>query len=170
VRLSGFVKEFGEKYFTTNGVVLFCKLCEVKVMAEKRFTVQQHCNTAKHKSCVNREFVAESRQRLLFEKPHSSSSTSGSASEFSKDLCKMIVSSNIPLHKAEAASFRKSLEKYTTHPIPTESTLRKNYLASCYDDTINKIINSVEKNKIWVSIDETSDVDGRFVTNVVVGT
>jgi hypothetical protein len=27
-----------------------------------------------------------------------------------------------------------------------------------------------EKNKIWVSIDETSDVDGRFVANVVVGT
>jgi hypothetical protein len=135
--------EFGEKYFTTEGVVLFCKLCEVKVMAEKRFAVQEHCNTAKHKSRVNREFVAESRQRLLFEKPHSSSSTSGSASEFSKGLCKMMVSSNIPLPKAEPASFRKFLKKYTTHPILTESTLRKNYLASCYDDTINKIRNSV---------------------------
>jgi hypothetical protein len=82
----------------------------------------------------------------------------------------MMVSSNIPLHKVEAASFRKFLEKYTTHPIPTESALKKNYLASCYDDTINKIRNRVENNKIWVSIDETSDVDGRFVTNVVVGT
>jgi hypothetical protein len=48
--------------------------------------------------------------------------------------------------------------------------LRKNYLASCYEDTINKIRNSVGKNKIWVCIDETSDVDGRFVANVVVGT
>jgi hypothetical protein len=48
--------------------------------------------------------------------------------------------------------------------------LRKNYLASCYEDTINKIRNSVGKNKIWVSIDETSDVDGRFIANVVVGT
>jgi hypothetical protein len=63
------------------------------------------------------------------------------------------------------------LEKYTTHPIPIESTSRKNYLASCYDDAINKIINIVsEKNKIWVSTDETSDVDGRFVAKVVVGT
>ena len=62
------------------------------------------------------------------------------------------------------------MEKYTTHPIPTESTLRKNYLASCYEDTINKIRNIVGKNKIWVSTDETSDVDGRFVANVVVGT
>jgi hypothetical protein len=78
-----------------------------------------------------------------------------------------MVSSNIPLHKVEAARFRKFLEKYTTHPIPTESTLRKNYLPSCYEDTINKIRNSVGKNQIWVTIDETSDVDGRFVANVV---
>jgi hypothetical protein len=48
--------------------------------------------------------------------------------------------------------------------------LRKNCLASCYEDTINKIRNSVGKNKIWVSIDETSDIDGRFVANGVVGT
>ena len=82
----------------------------------------------------------------------------------------MMVSSNIPLHKVEADSFGKLFEKYTTHAIPTESTLRKNYLASCYEDTINKIRNSVGKNKIWVSIDQTSDVDDRFVANVVVGT
>src|SRR5215510_3994686 len=63
-KLRGFVKEFGEKYCCTDGIILFCKLCEVKVTAEKRFTVQKHCNTAKTKSCVNREFAAESRQRL----------------------------------------------------------------------------------------------------------
>ena len=64
------------------------------------------------------------------------------------------------------------MEKYTTHPILTESTLIKNYLASCYEDTINKIRNTVGKNKIWVFIDETSDIllEGRFVANVVVGT
>ena len=39
-----------------------------------------------------------------------------------------------------------------------------------YEDTINKIRNSVGKNKIWVSIDETSDADGRNVSNVVFGT
>jgi hypothetical protein len=62
----------GEKYFTIEEIILFCKLCEVKVMAEKRFAVQQHCNTAKHKISVNREFAVESRQRLLFQKSHSS--------------------------------------------------------------------------------------------------
>jgi hypothetical protein len=95
----------GEKYFTTDGIILFCKLCEVKATAEKHFTVQQLCNIAEHKSCVNREFTTESRQRLLFEKSHSSSSILGSAYEFYKDLCKMMVLSNILLHKVEATSF-----------------------------------------------------------------
>jgi len=48
--------------------------------------------------------------------------------------------------------------------------LIKNYLASCHEDTINRIRNRVGKIKPWVSIDETSDVDGRFVANGVVGT
>jgi hypothetical protein len=43
---------------------------------------------------------------LLYEKSHSSLSVLGSAYEFYKDLCKMIVSSNIPLLKVEAANFR----------------------------------------------------------------
>jgi hypothetical protein len=118
VRLHGFIKEFGEKYFTTDGIILFCKLCEVKVMAEKRFRVQQHCNTDKHKSCLNREFAAESREQFPFEKSYSCSSTLDSAYEFSKDLCKMMVLSNIPLHKVEAASFERSWKYTQLIPFP----------------------------------------------------
>ncbi|PSN38326.1 hypothetical protein C0J52_23223 [Blattella germanica] len=42
------VTEFGVSVFTTDGSVLFCKLYEVKVSAEKRFTVQQHIRREKH--------------------------------------------------------------------------------------------------------------------------
>ena len=81
----------------------------------------------------------------------------------------MMVSLNIPLHKVDTPSFRNFFEKYTTHPFPTESTLRKKYHTSCYNDTINKIRNCAGNIKIWVSIDETTDVSGTFVENVVVG-
>jgi len=37
-------------------------------------------------------------------------------------------------------------------------------------NTINKIRNYVDGKKIWVSIDETTDVTGRYVANVIVGT
>jgi hypothetical protein len=49
VKLKAFVQDFGEQYFSTDGEILFCKLCEVKVEAEKRFTVQ-HCSMTKHKN------------------------------------------------------------------------------------------------------------------------
>jgi len=51
--LSSYVKEFGEHVFRSDGKILFCKLCEVKVSASKQFLVTQHLKTAKHKHAVN---------------------------------------------------------------------------------------------------------------------
>ena len=47
-RLIGFIQQFGEKYFSTDGKPLFCKVREISVMAAKRLCVHQHCETAKH--------------------------------------------------------------------------------------------------------------------------
>ena len=165
MKLRGFVRDFGEKFFSTDGEILFCKLCEVKVSAEKRFNVQQHCNTAKHSRCVKRSAENDSRQRLLFEQTGPSSTVQS----YFKDLCEMMVSCNIPLEKLKNPRFRQFLEKYTTHPVPDESTLRKHYLSVCYDEVLNKIRVSVADQKVWVSIDETTDVDGHYVANVVGG-
>lgn len=171
-KLRKFVQEFGSKVFSTDGEILYCTLCEVKVTAGKRFNVQQHCNTSKHMKCLSRLSEMEGRQSLLLEKWSATSSSSSGNTEtgFYKDLCHMMVSSNIPLNKLQNQYFRQFLEKYTSHPIPDESTLRKNYLSKCYEDMLNKIRNSIADNKIWVSLDETTDVDGRFVANVIVGT
>jgi hypothetical protein len=122
VRLRGFFKGLVKNILLLTGK--FYSVNYVKWKSRLRNVLQ--CNNIVillNKSCVNREFNAESRQRLLFEKSHSTSSILGTAYEFSKVLCKMMVSSDIPLHKVEAASLRKFLEKYTSHPIPTESTL-----------------------------------------------
>jgi hypothetical protein len=62
------------------------------------------------------------------------------------------------------------MEKYTNSSVPTESTLRKNYLSSCYKDAVRRVRNIIGDNKIWVSIDESTDVDSRCVANVIVGT
>jgi hypothetical protein len=43
-------------------------------------------------------------------------------------------------------------------------------LSACYEDVFRRIRCSVADNKIWVSNDETTDVDGRYVSNVVIGT
>jgi hypothetical protein len=75
----------------------------------------------------------------------------------------MMVSANVPLNKVNNEQFKTFLEKYTTQLIPDESTLRKHY--ACYEDVLRKI-----RCTVWVSTDETTDVCGRYVANVVIGT
>lgn len=168
LRLRDYVKEFGEEYFSTNRKIIFCKVCKIRATSVKRFHVQQHCDTAKHKTNINRQSAHQSRQLFLLDT--AKGSTSSKSSEFSKDLCEMMVSANIPLNKVNYENFKKCMEKYTTQPIPNESTLRKNYLPSCYESALRKIKNSVGNNKIWVSIDESTDSCGRYVVNIVIGT
>jgi hypothetical protein len=61
-RLKCFVSEFGARTFSTNGKVLYCNYCEVKVKSEKRFNVTQHINTDKHKNSIKRK---EKNQNVL---------------------------------------------------------------------------------------------------------
>lgn len=67
-------------------------------------------------------------------------------------------------------TFREFLEKYTNKKIPDESTLRKNYVCQMYENTLIKIRQYIQNKNIWISIDETTDVEGRYVANVIVGT
>lgn len=47
-RLNSFVNHFGKEVFSTDGIILFCKICEVQVAADKKFTVEQHISRNKH--------------------------------------------------------------------------------------------------------------------------
>lgn len=149
--------------FSIDQTVLFCKLCEVKVSAEKRFTVLQHLKTEKHIKSVNRiDKPKKSQQLLEFNQPNKKC-------QFNKDLCEAMLFAYIPLNKVENIKFRAFLQEYTGKEIPKEATLRKGYIDDCYQDTLEKIRNYISNNKIWVSIDETTDVEGRFVANVIIG-
>lgn len=85
------------------------------------------------------------------------------------ELCQAMVSANIPLNKLSNTTFRTFLEKYTGKNIPMESTLRKGYIDDIFNTKLDKIKLEIQKNKIWVSIDETCDIEGRFIANVIVG-
>jgi hypothetical protein len=51
--------------FCTDGQIFYCKLCDVKFTAEKRFTLQQHCKTSKHVKCLSRLSTKNSRQKFV---------------------------------------------------------------------------------------------------------
>jgi len=49
------------------------------------------------------------------------------------------MSANIPLKKIKNVEFKSFLEKYTNEVIPDETTLRKNYLNNCFEETLTKM-------------------------------
>lgn len=141
--LKNYVSEFGDAIFSSDGSILFCKMCEVQVCADRRYIVTQHLKTDKHSRAVNKKNNTKSQVQQLV--------TNTKKSIFSFDLCKALMSSNIPLHKISNKHFRSFLEKYTGKEIPTVTTLRKTYVNDCYDDTMKIIRNYVTGKKIWVS-------------------
>ena len=151
--------------FSTDGSVLFCKVCNVAVAATKKFQVDQHVKTAKHikLKCIRKSAPL---QTLLSADSFKQGPT---LSEFNKNLCGAFVSAGIPLYKLKNRQLKEFLEHYTKQIVPDESTLRKNYVPIMYQQSLEEIRTKIGENYIWVALDETTDVCGRYVANFVVG-
>lgn len=161
-KLTSYISEFKEDGLSTDNKILFCNLCQCAVSSTQKFLVQQHITTSKHQA--NKQLNSKQRQLFLTQP-----TTSNVRSEFNIDLCRSLISADIPLYKLKNKAFREFLEKHTQHTIPDESTLRKTYAPTIYYETVQKIKDEIKDGLIWVSIDETTDRDGRLVGNVVVG-
>lgn len=162
-KLRQFVEEFSNNVFKTDGKVLYCIICDQPVPVTKRFQVLQHLNTNKHQKHNN--LGEKSKQTFIkntFENLNKQQS-------FAFDLCQAMLESDIPLWKLNHPSFKSFLEKYTEKSVPDQSTVRKNYVSTIYENTISRIRLEIGDGPIWVSLDETTDIDGRFVCNVVIG-
>ncbi|RLU16051.1 hypothetical protein DMN91_011809 [Ooceraea biroi] len=162
-RLSQYVREFPS--FKTDGTVLFCKICNKVVSAEKIFTVKQHLASKKHIELANKNEVTRSTQQLFGE----SSISKMNNTQFAKDLCSALISADIPLYKMRNQNFVSFLEKYTQHKVPSETTLRTNSVKDLYKATIENIKSCVKNHFLWISIDETTDATGRYVANIIIG-
>lgn len=112
--------------FTTDGSVVFCQLCDKKIVCTKKFQLQQHVDTALHGSAVKRRANENKKQLFVLD------AKSKSGNIFNEDLCSALIQANIPWNKLQIPEFKNFLEKYTGKHIPDESTLRKNYLGPCY--------------------------------------
>jgi hypothetical protein len=97
--LKKYVLEFGENVFSCDESVLFCKLCETKVNAERRYTVTHHIETAKHQRAVNRQNTTKMSISQL------QVTTFTKKSSFSKNLCKAMLSANIRCIKLITQNF-----------------------------------------------------------------
>lgn len=65
-RLLAFIDEFGKDIFSTDGTVLFCKICEVKVAADRKFTVEQHVSRIKHINGLKKKIQMKNKIQVKF--------------------------------------------------------------------------------------------------------
>lgn len=139
--MRNYVSEFGSKILSTDGFVLFCKVCELKINFEKKFNVSQHIRTEKHvKSAKHqKDQVQRKSQQLLTNQP--------TKSEFNKDLCEAMLAANTPFKKLSNATFRSFLEKYTGKSIPFKATLRKGYIDDIYNQLMYIMRIEIGKNQ-----------------------
>jgi len=82
-RLKSFVSKFGADAFPTDGKVLFCKYCVVKVGSEKRFNVTQHLNIDKHRKPI----IRKKKPRCIESQKVQQLVSNTKKSYFNKDLC-----------------------------------------------------------------------------------
>jgi hypothetical protein len=76
--------------FTTDGSIVFCQLCDKKIVCTKKFQIQQHVDTALHKSALNRKANDNKKQLFVLDaKPKS-------GNIFNEDLCSALIVANIP--------------------------------------------------------------------------
>ncbi|KAJ4430665.1 hypothetical protein ANN_19255 [Periplaneta americana] len=122
---------------------LFFSIHKPSISAEKRFTVDQHVNREKHKRIL--QAGERKKQQMLLGQCTSANSAN---SLFYEELCQAFVSANISFQKLNNNVFRDFLQKYTGQSIPDESTIRKNYIESCYNKTIDAIRAKLDGKKI----------------------
>lgn len=161
------LKQYVEQYpvFKTDDKILLCKICNKTVAADRIFTVKQYLESAKHKELCERNSSKKTTQQFFGEASNSNSK----ANLFAQDLCDVFVAADIPLFKLRNKSVVAFLEKYTEYKIPSETTLRTNYVKNLYNATIENIRVRVTQKFIWISIDETTDEAGRYIANVILG-
>ncbi|KAL4126245.1 hypothetical protein QTP88_010470 [Uroleucon formosanum] len=164
-KVAVYLKEFPNETFQNDGKVLNCKCCEKSVSIGQRFQVSQHISTTKHKQ--NKERQNKFKQQFLTSSP--STSSDDNSSTFYTDLCRVFIRADIPIFKLKNPALKDFLEQYTGKTIPEESTIRKKYVNVIYEETLTSIRQNIQDGPIWVSIDESTDADGRYVGNVIVG-
>lgn len=157
------------KIFRGDRSILYCLFCDCKVTAKKLFQVKQHLDSKKHKLAENRKkenSESAKNQTLLRD---FQSKPGPKLSEFNMDLCQTLLEANIPLFKVNHPSLMKFIEKYTKHSAPDQSTLRHNYVSHLYNKMIEILRLKAAGKRIWISLDETTDVEQRMVANFVFG-
>lgn len=157
------VKDF-PGVFRCDSSVLYCLYCNCEVKVNQIGQVKQHLKTTKHKNSVERKDGAKQLLLTTFQ----TEAEKKNVNQFTVDLLKFFIGANFPLSAIRKECVISFLKKYTNQPIPSETSLR-NYLQLIFHQQINQLKSLAKDKLLWISVDETTDVEQRFVVNFTFG-
>lgn len=155
--------------FRADLSVLFCLHCETKINATQLFQVKQHIATQKHIDAKLRKEKKQVANQTLLTQIQPQSTTGPKLSHFNMQLTKSFLCAGVPLHKISHPSIQEFITEFTSFSAPSESALRKTYVPNLYQECLQKLREKAADNFIWITLDETTDVEQRYVVNFVFG-
>lgn len=149
--------------FTTDGTILFCNACSKNVSHERKSQVEQHLEGKAHNESMElRNATASTSTQPMI-------SQVNKQSKFNEDLCEMLIGCDIPLNKLSNPKLVHFLEKYTSHRVPHQTTMRQKIVPKLFEQTMDNIRTKLNGHFLYGSVDETTDSSGRYIANFIVG-
>jgi len=168
--LRSLARIYAQDHIVTDDHILRCNLCDLVINVDvdhQKDRVQTHINSVGHKK---KSAAKQSGcQQFIGAAFAASCVVDSQNAEFRADLCAAFISAGIPLFKLQNPLFRSFIQKYTGKTVPDESSIRKTYVTPVYDATIKKIKDTIGDSCVYFVLDETTDVKGRYVLNVLIG-
>lgn len=169
------VAEFGSRTFVVEGGLLMCKICNLTLDHIRRQTITDHLQSKRHsEQSAKRKVevdagVTPKRQTTLAGCKERQTAASAAKEDLVVDLVRAFMSANIPMEKLNNPQLRNffSANVRGGGDIPQANWLREHYVPKVFEKQQAELISKLVGKKVAVIADETTDVEGRYVVNIL---
>lgn len=136
-----YCQEYPDEFFIATDNNLYCNICNVKVLSERKCTVVLHRASKKHTTGLDK--ISKEK------KPNKQTFIPGKSDDTLIDLiCKALLSSNTPLDRLNNPDIQ-SLFKYINVPLPSVTQLRLYILNKYQNKQQKKFIDLFKDEKLF---------------------
>ncbi|XP_003737506.1 CGG triplet repeat-binding protein 1-like [Galendromus occidentalis] len=168
-------KQFEREMFHVVGELMFCSACNVPVDHLRMNSCEKHQTTSLHQQKKeSRQSPGDKRKKLqaaVVDLLGNQTKEKLQRKIEMIDLVSVLCSSNIPLHVLDRAPLRTYLEANLSGmgAIPSSRNLRRNYLPKLFELHVKDLKELLEQSEsVALVCDETTDVEDRYVINLLV--
>lgn len=162
------VKDYPAGTLHADDGVLFCTTCNVAVDHLRKFCVDVHLKSEKHRHRLETKSTA-GKQSSLSGAVKRQMAAAMHRNETILEWVKLCTALNIPLIKSDHELMRTFFSGHVRNggSIPGSHQLRERYLPELYEVARENLKQKLQGKKLCVIFDETPDVEGRCVLNIL---